>query len=127
MEFLANRSVSVSVTCIHSLFDGDQSFDFFALCLAYFRSGMSEWQDERPPAPSYIRVLYLGRMLQDDETLAGECLSNFPSVSFLFYFLHIFFSYPMTRYSNVFYFIVTVAYNSTSIYLSLLWPCPVIA
>lgn len=36
-------------------------------------SGLStEWQDERPPAPSYLRVLYLGRMLQDDETLIGE-------------------------------------------------------
>ncbi|KAJ3518714.1 hypothetical protein NMY22_g13539 [Coprinellus aureogranulatus] len=25
--------------------------------------------EERPPAPSYLRVLHLGRMLQDDETL----------------------------------------------------------
>lgn len=30
-----------------------------------------DWQDERPPAPSYLRVLYLGRMLQDDETLTS--------------------------------------------------------
>jgi len=28
----------------------------------------SDWQDERPPAPLYLRLLYLGRMLQDDET-----------------------------------------------------------
>lgn len=28
-----------------------------------------EWQDERPPAPNYLRILYLGKMLQDDETL----------------------------------------------------------
>lgn len=27
--------------------------------------------EEQPPAPSYLRVLYLGRMLQDDETLRG--------------------------------------------------------
>lgn len=27
--------------------------------------------EERPPAPSYLRVLHLGRMLQDDETLRG--------------------------------------------------------
>jgi len=38
--------------------------DFFTLSL--------DWQDERPPAPSYLRVLYLGRMLQDDETLLSE-------------------------------------------------------
>ncbi|KAF8067986.1 ubiquitin-related domain-containing protein [Lyophyllum atratum] len=30
----------------------------------------SEWEDERPLAPSYIRVLYLGKMLQDDDTLS---------------------------------------------------------
>jgi len=30
----------------------------------------NEWQDERPPAPSYLRILYLGKILQDDDTLA---------------------------------------------------------
>jgi len=25
--------------------------------------------DERPPAPSYLRILYLGKILQDDDTL----------------------------------------------------------
>lgn len=30
--------------------------------------------EERPPAPSYLRVLHLGRMLQDDETLRGALL-----------------------------------------------------
>lgn len=29
----------------------------------------NEWQDERPPAPSYLRILYLGKILQDDDTL----------------------------------------------------------
>jgi len=29
----------------------------------------SEWQEERPPSPSYLRVLYLGKILQDDDTL----------------------------------------------------------
>jgi len=28
-----------------------------------------DWQDERPPAPSYFRILYLGKILQDDDTL----------------------------------------------------------
>jgi len=28
-----------------------------------------EGQDERPPAPSYLRLLYYGKLLQDDETL----------------------------------------------------------
>lgn len=30
-----------------------------------------DWQDERPPAPSYLRILYLGKMLQDDDTLTN--------------------------------------------------------
>jgi len=29
----------------------------------------ADWQDERPPAPSYLRILYLGKILQDDDTL----------------------------------------------------------
>ncbi|KAF9457826.1 ubiquitin-related domain-containing protein [Collybia nuda] len=29
----------------------------------------TEWEDERPMAPSYLRILYLGKMLQDDDTL----------------------------------------------------------
>ena len=33
-----------------------------------------EWQDERPPAPNYLRILYLGKMLQDDETLTCMAL-----------------------------------------------------
>jgi hypothetical protein len=33
----------------------------------------SDWQDEHPPAPSHLRVLYLGRILQDDETLNRMC------------------------------------------------------
>ncbi|KIM42452.1 hypothetical protein M413DRAFT_444873 [Hebeloma cylindrosporum] len=36
-----------------------------------WNSWPADWQDERPPAPSYLRVLYLGRMLQDDETLTN--------------------------------------------------------
>ncbi|KAI0053104.1 hypothetical protein FA95DRAFT_1450990, partial [Auriscalpium vulgare] len=30
----------------------------------------NDWQDERPPAPSYLRILYLGKVLQDDDTLS---------------------------------------------------------
>ncbi|KAJ6543997.1 hypothetical protein B0H19DRAFT_1267306 [Mycena capillaripes] len=29
----------------------------------------AEWQAERPPAPSYLRILYLGKILQDEDTL----------------------------------------------------------
>lgn len=43
-------------------------------------SGLSEWQDERPPSPSYLRVLYLGKMLQDDETLISEYLCKTCSI-----------------------------------------------
>lgn len=59
-----------------------------------FNFVISEWQDERPPAPSYLRVLYLGKMLQDDETLISEYLCNclfpfrsvtLPSLSSLFW------------------------------------------
>jgi len=33
------------------------------------------WDDERPPTPSHLRVLHLGRMLQDEDTLKA---CNFP-------------------------------------------------
>jgi hypothetical protein len=42
-----------------------------------WNSWPADWQDERPPAPSYLRVLYLGRMLQDDETLTNLKLPTF--------------------------------------------------
>ncbi|KAF8273727.1 ubiquitin-2 like Rad60 SUMO-like-domain-containing protein, partial [Lactarius quietus] len=29
----------------------------------------NDWQDERPPAPSYLRILHLGKILQDEDTL----------------------------------------------------------
>ncbi|TFK23507.1 hypothetical protein FA15DRAFT_670431 [Coprinopsis marcescibilis] len=42
----------------------------------------SDWQDERPPAPSYLRILYLGKILQDDETLSSLKLpTNTPAPS----------------------------------------------
>ncbi|KAG6849099.1 hypothetical protein H0H93_011319 [Arthromyces matolae] len=37
----------------------------------------TDWVDERPTGPSYLRVLYLGRMLQDDETLSRTAASRF--------------------------------------------------
>jgi len=42
-----------------------------------WNSWPTEWQDERPPAPSYLRVLYLGKMLQDDETLINLKLPTY--------------------------------------------------
>lgn len=30
----------------------------------------TDWENERPLGPSYMRILYLGKMLQDDDTLA---------------------------------------------------------
>lgn len=36
---------------------------------------LPEWQDERPPAPSYLRILYLGKILQDDDSLTSEQFS----------------------------------------------------
>jgi len=32
----------------------------------------SEWQSEHPPAPAYLRLLYLGKILQDDDTLNAQ-------------------------------------------------------
>ncbi|RPD65301.1 hypothetical protein L226DRAFT_456020 [Lentinus tigrinus ALCF2SS1-7] len=29
----------------------------------------NDWQDERPPAPSYLRILHLGKILQDEDSL----------------------------------------------------------
>lgn len=31
----------------------------------------SEWAEDRPPAPNYLRILYNGRILQDDDTLSS--------------------------------------------------------
>lgn len=31
----------------------------------------SDWQDEQPPTPWHLRVLHLGKILQDDDTLKG--------------------------------------------------------
>lgn len=52
-----------------------------------------DWQDDRPPAPSYLRVLYLGRMLQDDETLSSEFLRFLSILCFL--------PFPRVRSSNI--------------------------
>ncbi|KAJ3523854.1 hypothetical protein NM688_g8658 [Phlebia brevispora] len=39
-----------------------------------------DWQDERPPAPSYLRILYLGKILQDEDTLTKVGFpTNIPS------------------------------------------------
>ncbi|KAF7331668.1 Ubiquitin-like domain-containing protein [Mycena kentingensis (nom. inval.)] len=37
----------------------------------------SEWQDERPPAPAFLRILYLGKILQDEDTLAKLGLPSY--------------------------------------------------
>ncbi|KAI3615687.1 ubiquitin-like protein 3-like [Moniliophthora roreri] len=31
----------------------------------------SDWQDEQPPTPWHLRILHLGKILQDDDTLKG--------------------------------------------------------
>jgi hypothetical protein len=45
----------------------------FPLPLIDDRVATTDWQDEHPPAPSHLRVLYLGKILQDDETLTRMC------------------------------------------------------
>ncbi|KAI0088451.1 ubiquitin-related domain-containing protein [Irpex rosettiformis] len=40
----------------------------------------NEWQDERPPAPSYLRILYLGKILQDEDTLETNTASPSPTI-----------------------------------------------
>jgi hypothetical protein len=32
---------------------------------------LADWQDEHPPTPSYLRILHLGKILQDDDTLSS--------------------------------------------------------
>jgi hypothetical protein len=54
-----------------------------------WNSWPADWQDERPPAPSYLRVLYLGRMLQDDETLSNLKLPVSSSTSPLATIMHL--------------------------------------
>lgn len=40
-----------------------------------------EWTDDRPPAPSYLRILYLGKILQDEDTLRKLSFPIYPEVS----------------------------------------------
>jgi Ubiquitin-2 like Rad60 SUMO-like len=37
-----------------------------------WNSWSSDWSDERPPAPNYLRILYLGKMLHDEDVLECE-------------------------------------------------------
>lgn len=55
--------------------------DSFSACGALLLPRL-DWQDERPPAPSYLRILYLGKILQDDDTLLRAYLVFFPFISF---------------------------------------------
>lgn len=36
-----------------------------------------DWQDDRPPAPSFLRILYRGRILQDDDILKSPSSVRF--------------------------------------------------
>lgn len=45
------------------------------------RGRLLDWQDERPPAPSYLRILYLGKILQDEDTLISAYLHVPPSAA----------------------------------------------
>ena len=45
-----------------------------------WNSWPADWSDERPPAPNYLRVLYLGKMLQDEEVLGCEFSKGFFTV-----------------------------------------------
>ena len=51
----------------------------------YLPLPLTEWQDERPPSPSYLRVLYLGKILQDEDTLASKLYLPYPTPLFLLY------------------------------------------
>ena len=35
-----------------------------------------DWQDESPSTPSHLRILYLGKILQDEDTLTREYMSS---------------------------------------------------
>lgn len=60
MERLAQRCV-----------ENDSGVDVMRLYSVHATT--TDWQDERPPAPSYLRILYLGKILQDEDTLMSEC------------------------------------------------------
>ena len=60
MEYLARRCVLYNLS----------------LNLRMTSSVVLDWQDERPPAPSFLRVLYRGRILQDDDILKGTSPHN---------------------------------------------------
>ncbi|KAF8485683.1 hypothetical protein JB92DRAFT_3131086 [Gautieria morchelliformis] len=42
-----------------------------------WNSWPADWSDERPPAPNFLRVLYLGKLLQDEEVLESTMRNPF--------------------------------------------------
>ncbi|KAF8526573.1 ubiquitin-related domain-containing protein [Hysterangium stoloniferum] len=40
-----------------------------------WNSWPTDWTDVRPPAPNYLRILYLGKMLQDEDVLQNPSAS----------------------------------------------------
>ncbi|GJJ10260.1 hypothetical protein Clacol_004486 [Clathrus columnatus] len=40
----------------------------------------ADWSDDRPPTPNYLRILYLGKMLQDEEVLETALHSLLPQL-----------------------------------------------
>ncbi|KAL5498635.1 hypothetical protein ACEPAH_1990 [Sanghuangporus vaninii] len=39
----------------------------------------NDWQEEKPPAPNFLRILYLGKILQDEDTLSSLSIPTLPS------------------------------------------------
>jgi len=46
-----------------------------------WNSWPAEWTVEQPPSPSFLRILYLGKILQDSATVASQFPPNPPSTS----------------------------------------------
>ncbi|TFK65144.1 hypothetical protein BDN72DRAFT_741013, partial [Pluteus cervinus] len=54
-----------------------------------WNSWPSEWQDEYPASPSHLRMLYLGRMLQDEDMLSDLKFPESVTSAFLPTIVHI--------------------------------------
>ncbi|CAE6438047.1 unnamed protein product, partial [Rhizoctonia solani] len=74
---------SIPVTFL--LISGDRKLMHFAPTMtigrvkeAFWGAWTPETPDTKPPSPSFLRVLHMGKVLSDDQTLAG---AQFPNVS----------------------------------------------
>ena len=70
------------------IYGSDVGRIFASVCPASLRGYViAEWPDEKPPAPNFLRILYLGKILQDEDTLTSKFYPGLSSFYFQYHSL----------------------------------------